>query len=64
MIRTEIRCAFVNFKDRATAEVAAGAWANGLDIDGERVAVKWGRGKNAAKNPSASASAVPAAVVA
>jgi pre-mRNA-splicing factor RBM22/SLT11 len=43
------RCAFVNFKDRASAEVAAGAWANGLDIDGERIGVKWGRGKNASK---------------
>ncbi|THH12522.1 hypothetical protein EW146_g7618 [Bondarzewia mesenterica] len=43
------RCAFVNFKDRASAERAAEAWANGLDMDGERLAVRWGRSK-AAKN--------------
>ncbi|KAH7889425.1 hypothetical protein F5I97DRAFT_525532 [Phlebopus sp. FC_14] len=40
------RCAFVNFKDRISAERAAEAWANGLDIDDIRVIVKWGRGKN------------------
>ncbi|CAK5277378.1 unnamed protein product [Mycena citricolor] len=39
------RCAFVNFKARSIAETAAHAWANGLDIDGQRVAVKWGRGR-------------------
>lgn len=27
------------------AETAAQAWANGLEIDGERVTVKWGRSK-------------------
>jgi len=42
------RCAFVNFKDRATAEGAAQAWANGLDVDGERVSVKWGRSRKTA----------------
>lgn len=42
------RCAFVNFKDRPTAERAAQAWANGLDVDGERVVVKWGRSRNTA----------------
>jgi pre-mRNA-splicing factor RBM22/SLT11 len=44
---TYIRCAFVNFKDRAAAEIAAQAWANGLDIDGSIVSVKWGRSKKA-----------------
>jgi hypothetical protein len=41
------RCAFVNFKDRMSAELAAQAWANGLDIDGEVVNVKWGRSRPA-----------------
>lgn len=27
------------------AEIAAQAWANGLEIDGERVPVKWGRSR-------------------
>ncbi|KDR73524.1 hypothetical protein GALMADRAFT_251241 [Galerina marginata CBS 339.88] len=44
------RCAFVNFRERAVAETAAQAWANGLEIDGERIAVKWGRSKP--KQPS------------
>ncbi|KAF9265457.1 hypothetical protein L218DRAFT_957038 [Marasmius fiardii PR-910] len=39
------RCAFVNFKDREIAERAAEAWANGLDIEGQRVVVKWGRSR-------------------
>ncbi|PPQ98139.1 hypothetical protein CVT26_003183 [Gymnopilus dilepis] len=39
------RCAFVNFKERSVAELAAQAWANGLEIDGERVSVKWGRSR-------------------
>ncbi|TRM62631.1 hypothetical protein BD626DRAFT_569781 [Schizophyllum amplum] len=40
------RCAFINFKDRATAEVAAQAWSHGLDFDdGTRVQVKWGRSR-------------------
>ncbi|KAF8743639.1 hypothetical protein AX14_001696 [Amanita brunnescens Koide BX004] len=43
------RCAFVNFQERSAAETAAQAWANGLEIDGENVTIKWGRGK-AAKN--------------
>ncbi|PPQ77507.1 hypothetical protein CVT25_011304 [Psilocybe cyanescens] len=59
------RCAFVNFKERAVAETAAQAWANGLEIDGERVAVKWGRSKPKqpanTSAPSASASAIPTA---
>ncbi|KAI0724010.1 hypothetical protein C8T65DRAFT_734515 [Cerioporus squamosus] len=41
------RCAFVNWKDRASAETAAQAWANGLEIDGEMVNVRWGRSKGA-----------------
>lgn len=40
-----IRCAFVNFKDRSSAEYAAQAWASGLDVDGERVGVRWGRSR-------------------
>lgn len=32
------------------AETAAQAWANGLEIDGETIAVKWGRSKP--KQPS------------
>jgi len=51
-----LRCAFVNFKDRISAERAAEAWANGLDMDGERLGVRWGR----SKNPPASTSSVPA----
>ncbi|KAG6832327.1 hypothetical protein H0H87_001968 [Tephrocybe sp. NHM501043] len=39
------RCAFVNFKERAVAELAAQAWANGLEVDGETVGVKWGRSR-------------------
>lgn len=39
------RCAFVNFRDRASAERAAEAWASGLEIDGENVVVKWGRSR-------------------
>lgn len=46
------RCAFVNFKDRNSAERAAEAWANGLDMDDERVLVKWGRSKGSAKPPA------------
>lgn len=41
------RCAFVNFKDRATAELAALAWASGLDVEGEIVGVRWGRSRPA-----------------
>ena len=39
------RCAFVNFKERDVAETAAQAWSHGLEIDGELIAVKWGRSK-------------------
>ncbi|KAI0362372.1 pre-mRNA-splicing factor SLT11 [Trametes cingulata] len=58
------RCAFVNWKDRATAELAAQAWANGLEIDGETVGVRWGRSKGASgskagKPPAASSSSIP-----
>ena len=51
-----LRCAFVNFKDRASAELAAQAWANGLDMDGERLGIRWGRSK------ASSATVKPAAV--
>ncbi|OSX65340.1 hypothetical protein POSPLADRAFT_1044728 [Postia placenta MAD-698-R-SB12] len=52
------RCAFVNFKDRQSAELAAQAWANGLDMDGETVNVKWGRSKGSvAKSKPATAAA-------
>ena len=43
----------MNFKDRESAERAAEAWANGIDIDGQRVSVKWGRGRNSAAKPTA-----------
>jgi pre-mRNA-splicing factor RBM22/SLT11 len=50
------RCAFVNFKDRISAERAAESWANGLDMDGERLGVRWGRSKSTpAATPAASA---------
>ncbi|KAI0277222.1 pre-mRNA-splicing factor SLT11 [Russula aff. rugulosa BPL654] len=53
------RCAFVNFKDRTSAERAAEAWANGLDMDGERLGVRWGRSKNSsAPSPAVSAATV------
>lgn len=42
------RCAFVNFTDRESAETAVQAWASGVEIDGEVITVKWGRGKSAA----------------
>lgn len=35
----------MNFKDRMSAELAAQAWANGLDFDGDAVNVKWGRSR-------------------
>jgi len=47
------KCAFVNFKDRDSAERAAEAWANGIDIGGERANVKWGRGRNSTPKPTA-----------
>lgn len=43
----------MNFKDRESAERAAEAWANGIDVDGQRVSVKWGRGRNSAAKPTA-----------
>jgi pre-mRNA-splicing factor RBM22/SLT11 len=58
------RCAFVNFKDRASAELAAQAWASGLDIDGTLVNVKWGRSKAArtgGDSVSSSTSSTPVA---
>ena len=48
-----LRCAFINFKDRISAERAAEAWANGLDMDGERLGVRWGRSKNSSAPPPA-----------
>ena len=38
-------CAFVNFNDRATAEEAANAWVLGIELEGSKVNVRWGRGK-------------------
>ena len=52
---TTCRCAFINWKDRATAEIAAQAWANGLEIDGETVNVRWGRSKGVSGSKSAKA---------
>ncbi|KAJ7460838.1 hypothetical protein FB451DRAFT_1500022 [Mycena latifolia] len=46
------RCAFVNFKQRSIAETATQAWANGLEVDGERSAVKWGRGRAKKVDPA------------
>ncbi|TFY75220.1 hypothetical protein EWM64_g8792 [Hericium alpestre] len=55
------RCAFINFKDRVSAERAAEAWANGLDVDGERLTVRWGRSKNGSvAKPGGSASVAQA----
>jgi len=51
------RCAFMNFKDRASAERAAEAWSHGLDMDGERISVRWGRGKNGGTGKASSDSA-------
>jgi len=56
------RCAFVNFKDRQSAESAAQAWAVGLDFDGERANVKWGRKASKSAASSSSSSAPPAPV--
>jgi len=56
------RCAFVNFKDRASAELAALAWASGLDIEGERVSVQWGRSRPKPGSSAASATSSSAAV--
>ncbi|EKM82520.1 hypothetical protein AGABI1DRAFT_111127 [Agaricus bisporus var. burnettii JB137-S8] len=48
------KCAFVNFKDRGSAEHAAQAWANGVEIDGQIASVKWGRSRP--KNPPSASS--------
>jgi len=58
------RCAFVNFKDRASAEMAAHAWAAGFEIDEQPVTVKWGRSKNSSSASSTVATSSTAAVVA
>jgi len=55
------RCAFVNFKDRMSAERAAELWALGFDIDGTRAGVKWGRSKAAKSGAGPGPSASPAA---
>ncbi|PPQ63075.1 hypothetical protein CVT24_005930 [Panaeolus cyanescens] len=39
------RCAFINFKERSVAEQAAQAWANGVEIDGSNITIRWGRNK-------------------
>ncbi len=49
----------MNFTDRESAEKAAQAWANGFEVDGETVGVKWGRSRAAAKSKTAN----PAATV-
>jgi len=54
------RCAFVNFKDRLSAERAAEAWANGLDLDGERLGIRWGRSKNTTAPPPAASATTDA----
>jgi len=55
------KCAFVNFTDRFAAETAAQAWANGLDMEGERVSVKWGRSR-AAKTAGPSVTPQPVSI--
>ncbi|KAG8738721.1 Pre-mRNA-splicing factor slt11 [Ceratobasidium sp. 414] len=50
------RCAFVNFRERKDAEQAAEAWANGVEVDGTKVNVKWGRSRGAAATNSEGAS--------
>ncbi|KAJ3732281.1 pre-mRNA-splicing factor SLT11 [Lentinula guzmanii] len=57
---TKSRCAFINFKERVTCEGAAVAWANGLEIDGVRAAVKWGRSR-ASKPPAPVTSSIAVA---
>lgn len=47
------RCAFVNFTDRATAELAAAAWAGGFEMDDQPLGVKWGRSRAAKAKPVA-----------
>ncbi|GJJ12599.1 hypothetical protein Clacol_006842 [Clathrus columnatus] len=54
------RCAFVNFKDRDSAEQAALAWAAGLDIEGEKVGIRWGRSKTTSSSGSTPTPAVEA----
>jgi pre-mRNA-splicing factor RBM22/SLT11 len=51
------RCAFINFKERKDAERAAEAWASGVDIDGTRANVKWGRSRGAVAGAAPAASA-------
>ncbi|KAG6837282.1 hypothetical protein H0H93_011884 [Arthromyces matolae] len=54
------RCAFVNFKERTDAELAAQAWANGLEVDGETVGIKWGRSRaGGVKAPTLSSTSPP-----
>ncbi|TFK30119.1 pre-mRNA-splicing factor SLT11 [Coprinopsis marcescibilis] len=55
-------CAFANFKDRESAELAAMSWAKGLEVDGEKVAIKWGRSRPA--KPTGNEGAGPSAVAA
>ncbi|KIJ41278.1 hypothetical protein M422DRAFT_229735 [Sphaerobolus stellatus SS14] len=53
------RCAFVNFKDRASAETAAQAWAAGLDVEGQRISIRWGRSRPTAKGKAPESQASP-----
>ncbi|KAI6045687.1 hypothetical protein EDC04DRAFT_3136999 [Pisolithus marmoratus] len=53
------RCAFINFKDRVSAERAAEAWAKGLDLDDHRVSVRWGRSKNGGVSKASASSPNP-----
>jgi len=55
------RCAFVNFQDRPSAETAAEAWANGLEIDEQVIKVKWGRSR--AKQGNSGSGTPPSTVV-
>ncbi|KZV72886.1 hypothetical protein PENSPDRAFT_575345 [Peniophora sp. CONT] len=55
-------CAFINFRERAGAEAAAVAWATGLEVDGARVGVRWGRSKPAPTASGSGGGPPPAAV--
>ncbi|QRW00761.1 pre-mRNA-splicing factor SLT11 [Ceratobasidium sp. AG-Ba] len=50
------RCAFINFRERQDAERAAEAWSNGVEVDGTKVNVKWGRSRGSAAASGAGAS--------
>lgn len=54
-----VRCAFINFRERNVAEKAAEAWAAGVNVDGTKANVRWGRSKGS----SGSTTSVPTSAV-